>query len=99
MKQTITPGDWVVEANLDLYGHYVLYVAAVEQETWVNQGFDVSDKEGERRQRVANRHDAANAALMSAAPKLFEIVRVLAERENDDPLVADAVELLETMGV
>jgi hypothetical protein len=35
---------------------------------------------------------------MSNAPKLFEIVRVLAERENDDPLVADAVELLEQMG-
>lgn len=62
-KMTFTPGDWVVEADVDQYGHYVLDVAAWQQETWVNKGFRMSDKEGEKRQLIANEHDHGNAVV------------------------------------
>ena len=82
----VTPGDWNVEPNGDQFGHYVLGVAQREQETWVNEGYDVSDEEGDRRQEVANAHDEANAKLLSAAPALFAALEravQAAERHNN----------------
>ena len=57
--------------DLDQYGFYHLSEAAEEQEDWVNEGFEIGDEEGERRQEIANLHDSHNARLMQAAPALF----------------------------
>ena len=40
--------------------------------------------------RFENHAAQANARLIAAAPALYEIVRVLSERDKNDPLVQDA---------
>ena len=62
---------WHVNSDLDQYGFYHLSEAAEEQEDWVNEGFEIGDEEGERRQEIANLHDCQNARLMQAAPALL----------------------------
>ena len=92
---SFTQGPWHVDADLDQYGYYRIAEAATEQEDWVNAGFAVSDEEGERRQETSNQHETGNVALIESAPDMWEIVRLLAEREDsDDPLIQDAVALV-----
>ncbi len=66
-----TPGPWGVTPENDLPGVYILDAAKREQEDWVNEGFDISDEVGDRRQEIADAHSAANARLIAAAPVLL----------------------------
>ncbi len=69
--ELFTKHPWQVNSDLDQYGYYYLSQAAEEQEDWVNEGFETSDDEGERRQEIANLHDSHNSRLMQAAPTLL----------------------------
>jgi hypothetical protein len=69
-----TPGPWYVESLDDTYGGYVIVQAAEEQETWVSEGYEVSDSVGERRHDIATARDAANAALIAKAPQMHALL-------------------------
>ena len=49
VAQLFSQTPWHVSPDWDLYGFYHLSEAAEEQEDWVNEGFEISDEEGERR--------------------------------------------------
>jgi len=71
----ITPGPWTVESHPDTEGAYIVNEARYEQQTWGPDGYDISDQEGDRRDLVVERRDAANVRLIAIAPKLFEAFR------------------------
>jgi len=73
----ITPFPWTVESHPDSEGGYIIREARYEQQTWCDQGYDISDDEGDRRSLLVARHDAGNIRLLQAAPELFAALRNL----------------------
>lgn len=71
----ITPGPWTVESHPDTEGAYIVKEAFHEQHTWVADGYDISEEEGDRRNLIIVRRDANNIRLIKIAPKLFEAFR------------------------
>ena len=95
-NSTFTPGPWHVAQDLDLYGNYRIEESAAEQEDWVNEGFEHADEEGERRQLIVNDRSEMNRLLIEVSPEMFEVCRLLAQREDDDdPLIQDARAILD----
>jgi hypothetical protein len=86
-----TPGPWTVYANLDHYGQYEVAEAVREQDDWVNEGWNIGDEEGERRQEIANRHDAGNARLIAAAPDLLAACKLALAQDADDDTIFNAL--------
>jgi hypothetical protein len=72
-----TPGPWTVEPHPDTEGAYIVKEARHEQQIWGPDGYDISDKEGDRRDLIVERRDASNVRLIQAAPQLFEALRNL----------------------
>jgi hypothetical protein len=68
----ITPGPWMVESHPDTEGAYIVKEARHEQHTWVADGYDISDEEGDLRNLVVVRRDAGNIRLIQAAPELIK---------------------------
>ncbi len=73
----ITPEPWTVEPHPDTVGAYVNKEARHEQQTWVTAGYDISDKEGDRRDMIVEKRNAGNVRLIRIAPELFEALRNL----------------------
>ena len=69
--ELFTKTPWQINPDFDQYGFYNLSQAAEEQKNWVNEGINIGDEEGERRQEIVNLHDANNARLMQTAPAFF----------------------------
>ena len=104
LLELFSQSPWHVNPDLDQYGFYHLSEAAEEQEDWVNEGFEDSDEEGERRQEIANLHDSHNARLMQTAPALFqaclealELIEAGKTFEASEVLVG-AISMLEGIG-
>jgi hypothetical protein len=102
--QLFSEPPWHVNPDLDQYGFYHLSEAAEEQEDWVNEGFEISDDEGERRQEMANLHDSHNARLIQAAPaflqaclEALELIEAGKTFEASEELVG-AISMLEGIG-
>ena len=72
-----TPFPWTIESHPDTEGGYVIREARHEQQTWCDQGYDISIEEGDRRSLLVARHDAGNIRLLQAAPVLFVALREL----------------------
>jgi hypothetical protein len=95
-KQWFTPGPWRVNRG-DEYGQYWIIEVATEQDDWVNEGYHLSDDEGERRAIVSTQRDLGNARLIAAAPDLLTACKRLLQGDDDDDddtllnLIADAV--------
>jgi len=92
-ESEITPFPWNVESHPDTEGGYIIREAHHEQQIWCDQGYDISDDEGDRRSVIVARHNAANIHMLQAAPELFSALRNLVF----SPLTArkSAVEVLE----
>lgn len=45
----ITPLPWTVESHRDTEGGYIILEARHEQLSWCDEGYDISNEEGERR--------------------------------------------------
>lgn len=73
-----TPFPWTIESHPDTEGGYVIREARHEQQTWCDQGYDISLEEGDRRSLLVTSHDAGNIRLLQAAPLLFVALRDLA---------------------
>ena len=73
-----TPFPWTIESHPDTEGGYVIREARHEQQTWCDQGYDISTEEGDRRSLLVARHEAGNIRLLQAAPVLFVVLRDLA---------------------
>ena len=73
-----TPFPWTIESHPDTEGGYVIREARHEQQTWCDQGYDISTEEGDRRSLQVARHEAGNIRLLQAAPVLFVALRELA---------------------
>jgi hypothetical protein len=73
-----TPGPWTVDRTDD-YGSYQVHEAAREQRDWVDAGYDLSEKEGERRNGVAEQRDDGNRRLIQAAPLMLEELEKIAK--------------------
>lgn len=73
----ITPLPWTVESHRDTEGGYIIREARHEQLSWCDEGYDISDEEGERRSLVAARRNSNNVRLIQAAPALFAALRNL----------------------
>ncbi|MDD2468631.1 MAG: hypothetical protein PHI97_32035 [Desulfobulbus sp.] len=72
-----TPFPWTIASHLDTEGGYVIREARHEQQTWCDQGYDISIEEGDRRSLLVARHEAGNIRLLQAAPILFVALRDL----------------------
>ncbi|WP_306549115.1 hypothetical protein [Desulfobulbus sp.] len=72
-----TPFPWTVASHPDTEGGYVIREARHEQQTWCDQGYDISIEEGDRRSLLVAQHDAGNIRLLQAAPVLFVALREL----------------------
>jgi len=84
-----TPGPWTVEGHPDFYGHYVIEQARFEQEDWYaepmaalededpQEMWEAAEAEQDRRQEIANLHEYGNAALIAAAPALYQACKAL----------------------
>ena len=70
-----TPFPWTIESHPDTEGGYVIREARHEQQTWCDQGYDISTEEGDRRSLLVARHEAGNIRLLQAAPVLFVALR------------------------
>lgn len=73
----ITPLPWTVESHRDTEGGYIVREARYEQLSWCDEGYDVSDEEGDRRSLVAAQRNSNNMRLIQAAPALFSALRNL----------------------
>ena len=73
-----TPFPWTIASHPDTEGGYVIREARHEQQTWCDQGYDISLEEGDRRSLLVTSHDAGNIRLLQAAPVLFVALRDLA---------------------
>jgi len=71
----ITPFPWTVESHPDTEGGYILHEARHEQQVWCDQGYELSEEEGNRRSLIVARHNVGNIRLLQAAPKLFAALR------------------------
>ncbi|MGD9948269.1 MAG: hypothetical protein AB7U29_07280 [Desulfobulbus sp.] len=72
-----TPFPWTIESHPDTEGGYVIREARHEQQTWCDQGYDISTEEGDRRSLLVARHEAGNIRLLQAAPALYVALRDL----------------------
>ena len=72
-----TPFPWTIASLPDTEGGYVIREARHEQQTWCDQGYDISSEEGDRRSLLVARHEAGNIRLLQAAPVLFVALRDL----------------------
>ena len=73
-----TPFPWTIASHPDTEGGYVIREARHEQQTWCDQGYDISTEEGDRRRRRAARQEAGNIRLLQVAPVLFVALRNMA---------------------
>ena len=73
----ITLGPWTLKPHPDTEGAYIINEARHEQLTWVTDGCDVSEEEGDRRNLIVERRDAGNVRLIRIAPELFKALRNL----------------------
>ena len=73
-----TPLPWSSASHPDTEGSYVIREARHEQQTWCDQGYDISTEEGDRRSLLVALHEAGNIRLLQAAPILFVALRDLA---------------------
>lgn len=73
----ITPFPWTVESHPDSEGGYIIREVRHEQQIWCDQGYDISDDEGDRRSLIVAQHEAGNIRLLQAAPELFSALRDL----------------------
>lgn len=69
-----TPGPWSVDRTDD-YGSYRIHEAAREQNLWVDEGYAISEEEGERRNAIAERHDEGNRRLIQVIPLMREVLK------------------------
>lgn len=67
-----TPRPWEVERDAGQYGRYTILQAAHEQNEWIDEGYEISDEEGDRRAELSNTRDENNRTLIQAAPDLYE---------------------------
>ena len=72
-----TPFPWTIASHPDTEGGYVIGEARHEQQTWCDQGYDISTEEGDQRSLLVARHEAGNIRLLQAAPVLFVALRDL----------------------
>lgn len=71
----ITPFPWTVESHPDTEGGFIIHEARHEQQIWCDQGYDLSEEEGNRRSLVVARHNVGNIRMIQAAPELFAALR------------------------
>lgn len=90
-----TPFPWTIASHPDTEGGYVIREARHEQQTWCDQGYDISTEEGDRRSLLVARHEAGNIRLLQAAPALFVALRDLVT--STGPAVAAAHTVLESI--
>ena len=90
-----TPFPWTIASHPDTEGGYVIREVRHEQQTWCDQGYDISIEEGDRRSLLVARHDAGNIRLLQAAPALFVALRDLVT--STGPAAAAARTMLEAI--
>jgi len=66
----ITPSPWEVKSG-GQPGEYFISGVAHEQSEWIDEGYDISPEEGDRRTDLAGKRDENNRTLIQAAPKLY----------------------------
>jgi len=86
-----TPFPWTIQSHLDTEGGYVIREARHEQQTWCDQGYDISIEEGDRRSLMVARHEAGNIRLLQAAPVLFVALRDLVTSSGTAAVAARTV--------
>ena len=89
-----TPFPWTVASHPDTEGGYVIGEARHEQQTWCDQGYDISTEEGDRRSQLAAQHEAGNIRLIQAAPTLFVSLRDLAFSAGTAPAARTMLEAI-----
>ena len=70
-----TPGPWKVEKTSSMFGRYTILEAAYEQNGWVDEGYDISEEEGNRRARESKESDEGNRRMIQAAPDMYDALR------------------------
>lgn len=81
-----TPKPWEVEKSPNVYGHYSISGVAHEQNEHVDEGYAISDEEGDRRETEAAELDEGNRLLIQEAPILLELVEVAFDRFTDSDM-------------
>lgn len=72
-----TPSPWTVESHRDTEDGYIIREARYEQLSWCDEGYEISDEEGDRRSLITAQHNTNNIRLIQAAPSLCSALRNL----------------------
>ena len=75
----ITPAPWEVEKDMNFFGRYTILQAAHEQNEWIDEGYEISDEEGDRRGKISEERDENNRRLIQVAPQAYFACKVIIE--------------------
>lgn len=64
-------GEWTVEPHPDTEGAFNIRESNAEEVRWVDDGYDISDEEGDRRGEIAEEHKKGNTRMIEQAPRMF----------------------------
>ena len=70
-----TPEPWEVSKDDALYGRFTIDGVAHEETERIDEGYDISIEEGDRRAEEAQERDEGNRLLIQAAPHLLSALQ------------------------
>jgi len=73
-----TVAPWEVETG-GQPGEYFISGVAHEQASYLDEGYDISQEEGDRRAKIANTRDENNRRLIQAAPVMYASCKAIVE--------------------
>ncbi len=92
-----TSEPWEVEKDPDLFGRYKILEAAREEFVFMDEGYKISDEEGERREKESEERNEGNRRIMKAAPRMFRLCREMIGHLEKHPLGKGLAETLKEM--
>ena len=84
---THTPEPWEVEKDGEIFGRYTILEAAKEQADYIDQGYLISDEEGDRREKESEERGEGNRRLIQEAPVLLELAKQAFGRFTDNDMM------------
>lgn len=78
-----TPEPWTVEPDPYGCGRYQIR-ERIAEERWVEEGYEVNDEEGDRREEIANLHNRGNSRLIERSLPMFKALKAIADTKVDE---------------
>jgi len=72
--------NWTVEPHPDGYGAFIIHEARQEETSWVDEGYELSEEEGDRRGKISEANRNGNSSLISRTPKMYKLLKEIDAR-------------------